>query len=147
MIMNIFYKIWVDCLVRMKSQEKNKDDWKMWSMIAMTSAMTCNFLFLMAILQWNVLGFTFYYIKTTFLPERENNVFSILILYVLPIIIINYSLIFRKNRFDKLIKKYPYYNGKLFVVYFSISLFFPLILLFAGIIIYQDVTIGSFFGM
>jgi hypothetical protein len=54
--MNIYYKIWTDCILRLRSQEQNKDTWAEKSMIMMTILMTVTLLFFMAILQRDVLG-------------------------------------------------------------------------------------------
>ena len=135
--MNIYYKIWVDCLVRMRSQEINKDSWKRKSMIAMTIAMTYNGMFFMAILQRDILGFSFYWIDFPSLPDREDSLINIFILFVLPIFIINYLLIFRKKRYEKLIEKYPSYNGKLAIPYIVISIMLPTVLLLIFVFIIQ----------
>ena len=145
-IIDLYYKIWVDCLVRLRSQDKNKSDWREKGMIMITIAMTFNFMLFMAILERGMLGCYFYKLSFPSLSDRFNNVLSILVLHFLPIAIINYLLIFRKRRYWKLIKKYPYYNGKLAVPYFTISLLLPVILLFVYIIATQDVTFWSFFG-
>jgi hypothetical protein len=112
----------------------NKDNWALKSMITMTIAMSFNFILFMAILQRNIIGCYFYKLEFAFLSEHQNNVITIIILFVLPCVILNYVLIFRKMRYEKLIEKYPYYNGKLSIRYFLISLFLPVILLIAGII-------------
>jgi len=151
--MNIYYKIWVDCILRLRSQEQNKDTWKEWGMIMMTIAMTANFMFFMTIFERHVLGYSFYefHISSPNIVsdvERVNDVLNALVLFVLPCFVVNFLLIFRKKRLKKLIRKYkyPYYNGKLFLTYFLISLFLPLVLIFTGIILHQDVTFWDFFG-
>jgi len=96
----------------------------------MSIAMTFNFLFFTAILQRNILGSIFYEINLTSLSDVNNNLITILILFVLPIVIVNYFLIFRKKRYEELIKKYPYYNGKLAATYISMSISFPIVLVF-----------------
>ena len=134
---NIYYKIWVDCIVRLRAQEKNKDIWQRFSMIIMSIAMTFNLLLFMAILQRDILGYTFYEINLSFLPDRENNLLTILILLFSPCVIVNYLLVFRKKRCKKLIRKYkyPYYNGKLAITYIMVSLFLPVILMFIGMLL------------
>ena len=151
--MNIYYKIWVDCILRLRSQEQNKDTWKEKSMLMMTIAMTVNFMFFMTIFERHILGYSFYefHISSPNIVsdvKRVNDVLNILVLFVLPCFVVNFLLIFRKKRLKKLIRKYkyPYYNGKLFLTYFLISLFLPLVLIFTGIILHQDVTFWDFFG-
>ena len=132
--MSLYYKIWVDCITRLRSLPKNEDNWQLKGMIMMSTAMTFNFALFMAILQRNILGFYFYKLEFAILPERLSIAFSFILLFIIPIVVINYLLIFRKNRFEKLVEKYPYYNGKLSLYYFLISLFLPIILIWIGII-------------
>jgi uncharacterized membrane protein YidH (DUF202 family) len=151
--MNIYYKIWVDCILRLRSQKQNKNTWMEKSMFLMTTAMAVNLMFFMTIFERHILGFSFYefnIVSPNVVPiEGANDLLNALVLFVLPCFVVNYLLIFfRKKRLKKLIRKYKYpnYNGKLFVSYLSISLLLPVVLVFVGIIIYQDVTFWDFFG-
>ena len=132
--MNLYYKIWVDSIMRLKSLPSNQDNWQIKSIITMSVARTFNFILLMAIIQRNILGCYFYKLNIKFLSNYENIILTILVLFLLPVVIINYFLIFRDKRYEKLVQKYPYYNGKLFIGYFLISLFLPILLLGIGII-------------
>ena len=134
--MDIYYQVWVDNLLRMKSQEKNKHNWKQWSMIAMSLAMTLNFMLFMSILQSYILGISFYVINFP-IPDEYNGVLDILLLFVLPVVVVNYLLIFRNKRYEKLIEKYPYRNGKLAVPYVMISIFLPVVLVFILVVFIQ----------
>jgi uncharacterized protein involved in response to NO len=150
--MNIYYKIWIDCILGLRALKQNKETWMEWSMIMMTISMTVNLLVFMAILQRNILGYSFYEFNISSPNivsdvERVNGILNILVLFVLPCFVVNFLLIFRsKNRLKKLVRKYkyPYYNGKLFLAYFLISLFVPLALVIIGIVISQDVTFWDF---
>jgi hypothetical protein len=132
--MRLYYKIWVDCILRLKSIDTNKTDWKYKSMAIMSLAMGFNFILIMVLLQKNVFGY-FYEINFQILTGFQNYVLTMLILYFLPCILINYLLIFRGDRYLKLIDKYPYRNGKLSFTYFLISIFLPIILIWGGIIL------------
>jgi len=127
----------VDSITRLRSIEANKYNWKLKSMLIMSSAMTFNFILLMAIIQRNILGCYFYKLSISFLSNLENNILTILVLFFLPCIIINYLLIFRGKRYEKLSEKYPYYNGKLILMYFLVSMLSPIILMWIGIFLYQ----------
>ena len=135
--MGLYYRIWMDCITRLRSIEMNKNNWQLKSMIFMTIPLTFNFAFLMAILQRNVLGYPFYELNIPFLSQYINNILTMLILFILPVISINYLLIFYGKRYERLVKKYPYYNGKLYLIYSLISVFIPLILLWVGVLLYQ----------
>jgi len=131
--MRLYYRIWVDFIIRLRMREVNKNDWKLKSMIFMSIAMTFNLVLLMSILQKNIFSYYFYELNVPFLSNYENNIITILVLFILPCVIINYLLIFRSNRYEKLLEKYTYCNGKLFVTYFSISIFLPIILMWISI--------------
>lgn len=135
--MSLYYRIWMDCIRRMKSIEANKDDWQEKCMICMTIAMVANLLLIMVILQKNILNHYFYEINIPSFSEDANYILTISILYLLPFAGINYGLIFYRKRYERLIEKYPYYNGKLFFIYFFISISLPVIFLIVGKILYS----------
>ena len=112
-MLSLYYKIWVDCILRARLQTKNKENWKVVTMIFMTLAMATNFIFIMTILEGHVLHNYFYKIDLSFLPTRINNVLAYLFLFILPCVIINYLLVFRNKRHENLIERYQYRNGKL----------------------------------
>lgn len=135
--MSLFYKIWVDLIVRLRSQPQHKHSWKVPAMVFMTMAMMFNLALFMSILQRNIIGKYFYKLEVDFLPDRISNFISFVTLFILPPIILNYLLIFHNDRYEKLIKKYPYYNGKLFLAYFIPSMLLPIVLIWIGIIFFR----------
>lgn len=124
----------MDCIIRLQTREGNKNDWKIKGMVSMTIAMTFNFVLIMVVIQKEVLGFYFYEINIQFLTGFVNYVLTIILLYISPCFIVNYLLIFRKKKYEKLQKKYSYHNGKLFLRYFLISVLVPNILIWIGIL-------------
>lgn len=136
--MGLYYRIWVDLITKATSIPENKDRWKLFSMIFMSISMMLNVMLGMTILQKHLLGKYFYHIEFSFFPKYLNNVVSGLLLFALPCVLINYFLIFFNDRYKKLVQKYPYYQGKLFMAYFSVSMFLPLVLLFGAMILYRN---------
>lgn len=135
--MNIYYKIWVDCIVKARSIPANKNNWKRFTMIFMSMAMAINFAMIMAILQRNILGFSFYDFRVDIFPGTKLDAFiSFFILFLLPMLLINYFLILRNNRYELILAKYKSYNGKLFISYFLASLILPLSLIVIGMILF-----------
>ena len=131
--MNIYYKIWIDCIQRALSIPANKGNWKRYTMIFMSMSMALNFMVFIAILQREILDVSFYHLSLDIFPGRKLDAFmSFFILFLSPMLLINYFLIFRNNRYEILIKKYKTYNGKLFISYFLASLILPLLLLVIG---------------
>lgn len=137
-MLGLYYRVWVDCMKRIKAQPENRESWISKSMVSMSIAMVFNFAFIMAILQRNVLGVYFYHLELDFPNRYWGNVWSFIILFVLPVIAINFLLILRNQRYRKLMVKYPYKNGILFMTYFSISVMLPVIALIVGYIFFRD---------
>ena len=104
------------------------------TMVFMTTSMTLNFLLIMTILQKHILNNYFYTINFDFFPAPIENVLSFMVSFIIPPTILNYLLIIRNDKYEKIIKKYRYHDGKLFLTYFLISMFLPLVLLLIGII-------------
>lgn len=133
--MNFYYRIWMDCITRLKSNEANKDSWQAKSMVIMTTAMVFNLILFMIILQKHILGYYFYEFNIPFLSGHVNYILTILVLYIAPCVVVNYLSIFRGKRYEKLLEKYPYYKGKLILTYILISILLPVILLWIGVFI------------
>lgn len=135
--MNIYYKIWVDCIVKARTIPANKNNWKRFTMIFMSMAMAINFAMILAILQRSILGFSFYDFRVDIFPGSKLDAFiSFFTLYLLPMLLVNYFLIFRNNRYELILEKYKSYNGKLFITYFLVSLILPLSLIVIGMILF-----------
>lgn len=133
MILHVYYKIWVDCISKACSIPTNKNNWKGFTMIFMSMAMSLNFALFIAILQRNILGFSFYNININIFPGTKLDAFvCFFILFILPNILLNYFLIFRHDRYKMLLTKYKPNNGKLFICYFLTSLTLPLLLIVLG---------------
>jgi hypothetical protein len=106
-------------------------------MVIMTISMALDFLFLMTILEKYILKHFFYKLEIPRMPQDIADPLSFVILYVGPPLIVNYLLIFRNRRYEKLIKKYKYRDGKLFVTYLALALFVPVITIWIGIIYFK----------
>ena len=110
--MNIYYLIWVDFIVKVKSIPANKNNWKQYSMIFMSMAMALNLCVLISIIQLHILKHIYYDVSITiFRGEKLNNFISFFILYLLAPLVLNYILIFRDDRYKALIAKKKNYNG------------------------------------
>lgn len=133
-----YYKIWIDCIIRMKSIPTNTTDWKYKCMIFMSMAMSGNLIIIMVALMKYVFHDDFYIIYIDIFPGENLDYFlDFFILYLGPIMIINYLLIFFNNRYKNLLVRYPYYNGKLFAIYFVCSLILPLIIIITVFLLQQ----------
>ncbi len=123
----------MDGIVKMRSLPQNQGIWKFYTMSFMTLAMSFNLMLLISILQRNILHTYFYKIDIHIMQgttSRINGVTEWFILYGMLPLLINYLLIFRGQRYEKLINKYKLYNGKLFAWYTIGSLFLPIVLIY-----------------
>jgi hypothetical protein len=128
--MNLYFKIWVDAIVKIRKNPLRNEDWKWMVQIYMAIVMALNLMFLLAILQRNILHIAFYDLEINiFSSEILNNLISGFILFFLPPLLINYLFIFKNDKYLVLIEKYKFENGKYFLTYFFISLFVPLLIL------------------
>ncbi len=69
--MNIYYKIWVDCISKARSIPANKSNWKQFTLGFMTISMAINFAYIMSLLQRNILGNCFYHFEVDFFPGNK----------------------------------------------------------------------------
>lgn len=134
--MSLYYRIWVDGIVKIRSLPKNAGNWKFPIICFMTMSMAMNFMVFVAILERNILHSNFYDLKINIFPGTNLDAFlSFFFMFFLPPLLINYVLIFRKQRYKVLIAKYKFNNGKLFIGYLLGSLILPFFLLLIGFLL------------
>jgi hypothetical protein len=134
--MSLYFKIWVDALLKIRRNPLRKEDWKWMVQIYMAITMALNLMFLLAILQRNIFNFSFYDIEINLFPVKIlNDLLSGFILFFLPPLLINYLLIFKNKKYLDLIEKYKSENGNYFFRYFFTSLFLPLVVLIIAFIL------------
>lgn len=89
--MNLYFKIWVDAIIKIRKNPLRKEDWKWIVQIYMAIAMALNLMFLLAILQRNIFNFSFYDIEINLFSSKILNDFlSGFILFFLPFLLINF---------------------------------------------------------
>ncbi len=121
--MSLYYKIWVDGIVKVKSRPDNSGLWKFALMNFTSMSMALNLLLLQFIL--NDLGImdNILSINVDLFPgTRLDAIASFFLVYLLPFLLLNYFLIFYRDRYKTLIKRYPSHDGKWYVRYFLGSL-------------------------
>lgn len=131
-----YYSIWVDGLIKLKSLPKNRSMWKFYGCLFISMAMAMNIALILAVLQRNILHKSFYHLNIDLFPGTKLDAFvSFFILYLSFPLFLNYFLIFRNNRYEKLFKRYKYREGKLCISYLMVSYFLPFVLLFLAYVI------------
>lgn len=131
-MLKLYYRIWVDAITKMRSLPKNAGVWKFYSMSFISTAMTLNLFVILIFLKdigltQKVAKFHFNF----FSNSKFDGFLSFLFSYFLPFLLINYFLIFYKDRYKELIKQYKPNDGKLFIKYFfgSLGLLFVYVLI------------------
>jgi hypothetical protein len=129
---NIYYLIWVDFITSAKRHHPERADWKFSLYVLVTM---CNALNIYAVYIWFMYFFKMsYLIRLNIFPGTIlNDAFSFLIQFAAPFILINYLLIFYKDKYKKLLKKYPSKNGRLALIYSLCSIWIG----FISIILYS----------
>lgn len=126
---NIYYKIWVDAIVWEKATNGKRRDWKFFTLFPIS---LCQGLNLLTICFWFSPPI---FIDIQIFPIKAlNSFFSYSITLLFPFLIINYFLIIYNNRFENLIPKYKYCNGKLYLWYFLLSVSAFIVPIIIGII-------------
>lgn len=133
-MIKIYYKIWVDCIVKIRSQPNNKDSWWWQSFVLMTMAMILNiYVSLLLLVATEVITKIPIAIKIdVFSGTKLDSLLTFLLQFFLPIGLLNYFLIFYKKKYKKLIEKYEYKNGRLFLTYFIFSTCILVLLIILG---------------
>jgi len=132
---NIYYQLWVDGIVNSKDYKNNKSSWKYTVYWILTIANGLNLASLVVWLKFYQIEL--YTLEINLFPNSLlENVIEGFLNYIALIAIINYFVVFYNNRYLKLIKKYPDYNGKLAFFYVVFS-----ILLLLGTIICTEATL------
>ena len=124
--MKLYYKIWVDAITKIR----NFDDymWKSKTLITISFWMGVVFMVFVAIFEHDILGFTFYKLNLdNYIAKPWCDLFESILLFFMPFIVINYFLIFYKKRYETLLKKYEYKNGKYFTTFFLCCMGLPLL--------------------
>lgn len=113
---NLYYLVWVDIIASAKRHHPDRTDWKYSLFILFTM---CNALNLYSVdIFFNLIGIHTYLIKINIFPGSLLDSFAAFVLQFASIfILLNYFLIFYKDRYKFLLERYPSKNGKLALVY------------------------------
>ena len=125
--MNMFYKIWADCLYRIMINARSRKKALINSVVIMSFFMSINFLTIMLIAQ-RKLGEFFYEINIRHFSGFINYILTLFILYYLPMVVVNTFFVVRNIKKVNLLITQGELNGKFILTYMLISVFIPIIL-------------------
>jgi hypothetical protein len=131
MIKEIYYKIFVSIITTIKNSKNGSDIWQFASLFLVSVAMFLNVFSIWLIIDSYVYSGFASSLYFEIIPNSPYNgivIFSILIF--IPIVIINYFLIYYKNNYLKLLERFPDAARKKFIsgIYLAISWFGTLFL-------------------
>lgn len=134
---SLYYSIWADIIVRYRKQHPDNSDWQIRYilLVYISTANSWSIWILLSIIELFGL-MKIHWLKFNILPtERLNSGVSYFIMFVLPCILINYFLIFRRKRYMKIIEIYATTKGNYGDIYIKSILIFAAITVFGyGII-------------
>lgn len=123
MIKHLYYKIFVSCMDTVKHSSYLYDIWQIMSLFGVSTAMLLNTFFIWLCLP-NKLWFSDRMVIEFIPGYRFNGALSFLLYVYVPIIIMNYFLIFYKKKYVQILNNYPEAkNKKISGIYFGISWF------------------------
>lgn len=125
--MIFYYKVWIECIIRLKKQHLVSSNWKRDSMLIMTFLMSFNLFTIMMITQYRI-GSFFFKLNVNNFPPSVDFVVTLFFLYFLPILFLNYFLIFYKNKYENLIILFSKNKLNFLYGYILFSIFTPLII-------------------
>ena len=131
---NIYYKIWVDAIVWEKTTNGKRRNWKAFTLIPISVFQGIN---LLTVAFWlsPLTKFSIFIDITIFKAKALNSFCSAAITLFIPFLLLNYFLIFYNQRYESLIEKYKYYNGKLYLWYFLFTVGIFIIPIIIGILL------------
>ena len=133
---NLYFNIWANAFFIIKSNPAFKRDWKIVTLIVMSIPQMMILAFFMAIVQREVLSHSFYNLKLSITNiESIDSTLEFLILYLFPLLLINYFNIYYNKKYLKIIDDYKIGKKNYFLFYFLILTFFPLLILIIALLI------------
>jgi len=112
---NIYYEIWVDAIIWEKNTNGKRRNWKPYTLIPISLFQGINIL---TICFWCHIPLFI----NIHIFKPIDGFLSYSISGLIPFITLNYFIIFYKQRYEILIEKYKYHNGKLYLWYFLFSI-------------------------
>lgn len=118
MFLSLYYKIWVDAIVYEKTKHGDMRNWKLYTLIPISVLQGINLLTVFFGLSTFNIKLDIFFDLNLFPGEMLDGFLSGFITLFLPFLILNYLLVFHRKKYDDLIERYDYRNGKLYMIYF-----------------------------
>lgn len=119
---NLYYKIWSDAIVYEKTNNGHMRNWKTYTLFPISILQGVNLLTIFFGLRTFNIKLDLFIDFNFFPGKMVNGFFSGFITLFLPFLILNYLLIFRKKKYETLVTKFEYKKGRLYLLYFLITI-------------------------
>ncbi len=135
----LYYTICIDTIIQYRKNPQNEGMWKFYTMLYLSLCMGMNLSMLVLFFEVVIFKRKYNYdIPIDIFPgERIDFMFRFFVMYMLLPLLLNYFLIFYKDRYKQLEEKYIFHNGKYFFWYLIISLMTPMVV-FITYYLFQD---------
>lgn len=121
---NIYYRLWLGAIYNFKKRYPKDHHWRMTVLIIFSLLNALNLWLIFSWLEHFKVPFIHSFCFNTLFGIELNGFWALIIEYALPLVVLNYLLIFHHNRYDKLIVKYKDYQSKYAYLYsFTVLLF------------------------
>ena len=129
---NMYYKIMVSSIYTAQNNGLMSDVWKILSNFYASMAMSGNMVLLFILFNNILFPKSLGFLDVNWTSIHKYNFAISLCLYTwIPFMILNYFLVYRNNKFKKLIKDYKiFYTKKVFAIYWCVSILLPIIYIF-----------------
>jgi len=114
--------IWVDAIVYEKAKYGHMRNWKTYTLIPISILQGINLLTIFFWLSIFNIKIDIFLDFDLFPGNMIDGFLSGIITLFIPFIFLNWILIFRGKRYEKLIKKYRYSKGNIYLMYFLMSI-------------------------
>jgi hypothetical protein len=134
-MLNIYYKIWVDAIVFEQTKNGQRRNWKIFTILPISMFQGINLLtifFVVSALTKKTIPI--FFDVNVFNAKAVNSFISFSITLFWPFVILNYFLIIYNNKYEGLVEKYKYHNGKLYLGYFLFTIGIFIVPIIMGII-------------
>lgn len=132
--MRWYYSLWADAIGFEKAKHGHIRNWKLYVIIGITFCQGLNIATVLLLLS-NWVNTSFFLPINIFPGQMIDGALSgIITLFLLPMLL-NYFLVIRSGRYEKIVRYYPFRKGKLYIRYFLLSLMFFLLPVAIGFIL------------
>ncbi len=120
-MLNWYYILWSDAINFTRSKAMFIGIWKLHTLGFISFFMAINLMVISMILKIEINTHFMTLIKS----KALSHFLGFMVVFFLPPLILNYLLIFSKNQWDMVRKNYKHYDGKVYKMYFILSIVIP----------------------